>query len=52
MVLYSDNPDDATMHVFSVEDLEGFDAEWERFEIVPYSAVLRTDTNRVAAFAN
>lgn len=52
MVVFSDNIDAETMHVFPVADLPDFDAEWQRFEEVPYSAVLRTDTNPSVAFAS
>ncbi len=52
MVLWSDNTTEETMSVFAVADLQGFNAEHQVFEQVPYSAVLRTDSNRAIAFAN
>lgn len=51
MVVWSDNTDEETMHVFPVEDLAGFDAEHQNFTVVPYADVVRTDTSRTVAFA-
>lgn len=50
MVVFSDNADEETMHVFPVRELEGFDAEYIISEEVPYSAVARTDRNRTVAY--
>ncbi len=50
MVVFSDNEAQETRHVFPVADLDGYDAEFQCFEEVPYSAVHRTDRNRVSAF--
>jgi hypothetical protein len=50
MVVFSDNIDEETMHVFSVDELPHYDPEWIICEEVPYSAIERTDTNRVIAY--
>lgn len=50
MVVFSDNSERETMHVFPVAELNGFNPEFQRFEEVPYSAVACTDRNRVVAF--
>ena len=50
MVVFSDNTDKETMHVFPMRELEGFDAESICCVEVPYSAIARTDRNRVAAY--
>lgn len=50
MVVFSDNTDIETMHVFPVRELEDFDPEYLHCEEVPYSAVLRSDRNRAAAY--
>jgi hypothetical protein len=50
MVVWSDNEDDETMTVFPVADLIGYDAEFQSYLTVPYSAVIRTDRNRTVAF--
>jgi len=50
MVVWSDNIDRETMHVFSVEELP-YDPEWLICEEVLYSEIERTDTNRKIAYA-
>lgn len=52
MVVYSDNDDRQTMHVFPVADLDTYDAEHQSYEEVPYSSVKCTDRNRAVAFMN
>jgi len=50
MVCWSDNECEETMSVFPESDLEFYDAEFQSFETVPYSDVVRTDRNRIAAY--
>lgn len=50
MVVWSDNTDEETMHVYPVQDLIRYDAEYQMYEEVKYSDVLRTDTNRTVAY--
>ena len=51
MVVFSDNTDEETMHVFPVEELINFDVEYISCKEIPYSDILCTDTNRVIAYA-
>lgn len=50
MVVFSDNTDIETMHVFPVEELIEFDAEYIVCEEVNYDDILRTNTNRAIAY--
>jgi len=50
MVAWSVNESDETMTVFPVADLETYDAEFQNYQTVPNSDVLRTDRNRTVAF--
>lgn len=45
MVVFSNNTDTETMHVFPVSELEDFDPEYISCTEVPYSSVLITDRN-------
>lgn len=57
MVVFSDNIEQQTMHVYPAEDYdrasfpEGCSAEWLSLIEVRYDEIERTDTNRTAAFA-
>lgn len=51
MVVWSDNTDEKTMHVYPIEDLSNFDASHQYFTKVDYSDIVRTDTNVVVAYA-
>lgn len=51
MIVFSDNTDERTMHVFPVDEFNHYDAEYLQCEEVPYSDILRTDTNRIIAYA-
>lgn len=45
MVLYSDNIEIETMHLYDLEELEDYDAEYLTTIEVKYSEVNRTDSN-------
>lgn len=50
MVVWSDNEEEETMSVFSLDELGAFDPEYQCYETVSYSEVLRTDRNKVVAY--
>lgn len=43
MVLYSDNVEKETMHLYDLEELEDFDAEFLTTTEHPYTDIVRTD---------
>ena len=50
MVVFSDNTKEETMHLFAVDQLEDFDADFLRCEVVKYSDIVRIDRNEVVAY--
>lgn len=50
MIVWSDNETEETVTVFPETDLASYAAEYQCYETVPYSAVLRTDRNRTVAY--
>jgi hypothetical protein len=51
VVVYSDNTDEGTVTVFSVDDLPSFDAEFTMFNTIKTDEVVRMDRDRDVAFA-
>ncbi len=44
-ILWSDNVEEKTMHVYSLDRKDDWDAEWDRLTVINYSDVEMSDTN-------
>ena len=44
-ILWSDNQNEETMLIYSLDEKDSFDVEWDRLHEVNYSEVEITDTN-------